>query len=375
MTGEKIHATTRPKVYEQTGSDAPRQPCATSIEHGSTRLDMNYKICPRDSDTASRRSANLSKGYSAVFATVFIWSMPSLFMFYLNGYYDPWAQNFYRYSVACIAIAPFLFYQIRRGGPRIDMRAVKLCLLPCLPNVVHQVTQVMALFYIGPGVYTIFTRASVIFTALLALAFFPEERVVIRQWQFQLGTLLGLIGAFGVIWFQPNANSLAAASPSAGGHDQHIALPGLFIAFTATFCWALYGVLIKRPSAELGSIRSFGLVSFITSALLFPLTLAFGKIGTPLHAGMNANLVLIVSAVTCITLAHIFYYVAIREIGVALSQSLQLLCPAIAMALSAWIYGERLTHAQLWSAGILLIGAFLAMRVKPVDTTEAAENI
>ena len=47
----------------------------------------------------------------------------------------------------------------------------------------------------------------------------------------------------------------------------------------------------------------------------------------------------------------------------------------IAMALSAWIYGERLTHAQIWSAGILLIGAFLAMRVKPVDTTEAAENI
>jgi drug/metabolite transporter (DMT)-like permease len=145
------------------------------------------------------------------------------------------------------------------------MHAVKLCLLPCLPNVVHQVTQVMALFYIGPGVYTIFTRASVIFTALLALAFFPEERVVIRQWQFQVGTLLGLIGAFGVIWFQADANS----------HDQHVALPGLFIAFTATFCWALYGVLIKRPSAELGSIRSFGLVSFITSTLLFPLTLAF----------------------------------------------------------------------------------------------------
>ena len=316
-------------------------------------------------DGLPRRSADLSKGYSAVFATVFIWSLPSLFMYYLNRYYDPWAQNFYRYSVACVAIAPLLLYQIHRGGPRIDMQAVKLCLLPCLPNVVHQVTQVMALFYIGPGVYTIFTRASVIFTALLALAFFPEERAVIRQWQFQLGTLLGLFGAFGVIWFQANA----------GLHSQHVALPGLLIAFTATFCWALYGVLIKRPSAELGSIRSFGLISFITSALLFPLTLAFGKIATPVHAGAHANLVLVISAVTCITLAHVLYYVAIREIGVALSQSLQLLCPAIAMGLSAWIYGERLTHAQLWSAAILLLGAFLAMRTKPIATTETAENI
>lgn len=320
----------------------------------------------RESPDTLRR-ADLSKGYAALFATVFIWSLPSLFMYYLNRFYDPWAQNFYRYLVACIAIAPLVLYQMRGGGPPIDMRAIRLCLLPCLPNVIHQVTQVMALFYMGPGVYSIFARASVIFTALLALAFFPEERFVIRQWQFQLGTLLGLVGAFGVIWFQANAQP---RTPSG-----HIALPGLFIAFTATFCWALYGVLIKRPSAELGPIRSFGLISFITSTLLFPLTLAFGRIDTPIHAGAQANLVLIISAVTCITLAHVLYYVAIHEIGVALAQALQLLCPVTAMALSAWIFHERLTHAQLWSAAVLLVGAFLAMRVKPIATTETAENI
>ena len=106
-----------------------------------------------------------------------------------------------------------------------------------------------------------------------------------------------------------------------------------------------------------------------------PLTFAFGNITTPLHVGAQVNLVLIISAVTCITLAHVLYYVAIREIGVALAQTLQLLCPAGALALSAWIYGERLSPAQLWSAGILLLGAFLAMRTKPVATTEAAENL
>src|SRR5438093_7562307 len=311
----------------------------------------------------TRSRASASEGYAAVFATILIWSTPSLFQYYLNRYYDPWAQNFYRYLVACVSIAPLLIYRMRRGAAPIDWRAVTICIVPCLPNVVHQVTQVMALSYVGPGVYTIFTRASVIFTALLALVFFPEERHVIRQWQFQFGTGLGLIGAFGVVWFQP------------GWKSGHIAIPGLFIAFTATFCWALYGVLIKRPSARLGSLRSFGIVSFITSALLLPLTFAFGKIGTPLHAGSQVNFILIISAVSCITLAHVLYYVAIREIGVALAQSLQLLCPAGAMALSAWIYGERLTHAQIWSAAILLLGAFLAMRTKPIATTEAAENI
>jgi drug/metabolite transporter (DMT)-like permease len=310
-----------------------------------------------------RGRVHFSEGYAAVFATILIWSTPSLFQYYLNRYYDPWAQNFYRYLVACLAIAPLVLYRAQRGGSPINCRALMMCFVPCLPNVVHQVTQVMALFYIGPGVYTIFTRASVIFTALLALAFFPEERRVIRQWQFQLGTLLGLIGAFGVVWFQP------------GWKSGHIPLPGLFIAFTATFCWALYGILVKRPSRELGSIRSFGLISLITSVLLLPLTFAFGNIGTPLHAGAHVNLILIISAVSCITLAHVLYYVAIREIGVALAQTLQLLCPAGALGLSAWIYGERLVRAQLWSAAILLLGAFLAMRSKPTATTETAENL
>jgi drug/metabolite transporter (DMT)-like permease len=329
---------------------------------------------PREFDRP--RQANLSRGYSAVFATILIWSVPSLFQFYLLRAYDPWAQNFYRYFVACLAIAPFVWLRARRRGPKLDWHAFAICLLPCIPNVVHQITQVMALFYMGPGVYAIFTRSSVIFTAILALIFFPEERQVIRQWQFQLGTLLGLIGAFGVIWFQPGAFPQSGiVSPGATG--QHLPLRGLAIAFTATFCWALYGILVKRPSAKLGSIRSFGIISLITSTLLFPLTLAFGNIAAPLHAGLSLNLALVVSAVLCITMAHVLYYVAIHEIGVALAQTLQLLCPLGALALSAWIFHERLTHLQLWSAAVLLSGAFLAMRVKPVaiETVEATENL
>jgi drug/metabolite transporter (DMT)-like permease len=307
--------------------------------------------------------APFSKGTLAILATVLIWSTPSLFQFYLNRYYDPWAQNFYRYSVGCVAVLPFLFYGFRGNRSGIKPGDFLVCLVPALPNVVHQITQTVALFYIGPGVYTIFVRSSVVITALLALLFFPEERWIIRQWQFQAGTLLGLVGAAGVLWFQP------------GWQGGHLAWRGMAVAATATFCWALYGVLVKRPSRRLGPIRSFGIVSFITSTLLLPLTLAFGKIDTPLHVGANVNWVLIISAVTCISLAHVLYYVAIREVGVALSQTLQLLCPAGALGLSALLFGERLTSGQLGSAGILLFGAFLAMRVKSDPTPAAAENI
>ena len=303
------------------------------------------------------------RGYAAIFATVLIWSTPSLFQFYLNRFYDPWAQNFYRYSVGCLAVIPFVFYRFQRSGPRLNRGILLACFVPAVPNVVHQIAQTVSLFHMGPGVYAIFIRSSVIITTLLALIFFPEERWIIRQWQFQVGTLLGLVGAVGVLWFQP------------GREGGPIALSGIAIAFTASFCWALYSVLVKRPSARLGPIRSFGLISFITSALLLPLTLAFGTITSPLHVGARVNIILIVSAVTCISLAHVLYYVAIRKVGVALSQTLQLLCPAGALGLSALFFGERLTTAQVWSAAILLFGAFLAMRVKPQTVTESAEAL
>src|SRR5207244_8986932 len=130
----------------------------------------------------------------------------------------------------------------------------------------------------------------------------------------------------------------------------------LLLAFTASFCWALYAVLVNRPSAHLVAIRSFGVISFVSSALSLPLTLLFGKIDAPLHAGAHVNLILIISAVTCITMAHVLYYVAIQEVGVALAQTLQLLCPLGAVALSAWLFHDRLTPAQLISAPFSLIG-------------------
>src|SRR3954447_17976324 len=304
-----------------------------------------------------------SSGYLAIFATGVMWWPPALFQFYLIRYYEPWSQNFYRYLAGFLAVLPFVLLRFRSRGGNLDGSAFVACLIPSLPNVVHQITQTVALYHMGPGVYAIFGRSSVIFTALLALVLFPEERGIIRQWQFQVGTALGLIGAVGVVRFQQGWQSGA------------VPLRGFALALTASFCWALYSVLVKRPSARLGPIRSFGVISFITSMLLLPLTILFGKIETPLRVAAKVSVILIISAVTCISLAHVLYYVAIRKVGVALSQTLQLICPAGALGLSAYFFGERLTHAQLWSAGLLLFGAFLAMRVKTPAEPAVLESV
>ena len=76
-----------------------------------------------------RNTRQLSRGYAAVFATVAIWSLPSLFLFYLNRFYDPWSQNFYRYAVACLAIVPFVLFQFRRPAKagKIDILPGRVC--------------------------------------------------------------------------------------------------------------------------------------------------------------------------------------------------------------------------------------------------------
>src|SRR6476661_3192744 len=89
-------------------------------------------------DMTGTRVQTNSAGYLAIFATVIIWSTPSLFQFYLIRYYEPWSQNFYRYLVAFLAVLPFVLLRFRRGDARLDWSAFLACLIPSLPNVVHQ---------------------------------------------------------------------------------------------------------------------------------------------------------------------------------------------------------------------------------------------
>src|ERR1043165_7725039 len=72
--------------------------------------------------------------------------------------------------------------------------------------------------------------------------------------------------------------------------------------------------LLRALVAEFLSLPG-RLFSFITSLLLLPLTILFGKIDTPWHVDVSVSLIPIISAV-CISRAHVLYYVAIRKVGV-----------------------------------------------------------
>jgi drug/metabolite transporter (DMT)-like permease len=307
--------------------------------------------------TASR---SLWRGRLALLATVIIWSSPPIFQYWLAASFDPWTQNFYRYLAGFLVMAPFFLWMACRAPQRIPAGDWVGCALAALPNVVHQIAQTMAVVLLWPGVYALLGRSSVVFTAVLVMIFFADERWIARSWKFQAGTVLALIGVAGLVW--------APGQETSGAETW----TGLLLALTAAVAWALYGVLVKKFTRRSGPTLGFGMIGFLTTLLLLPGMLLFGDATALLRADAWTNFVLFASGIISIGLGHWLYYIGIREVGAAPSQSALLLCPLGTMLLSSAFFGETFRFEQMFAGAVLLLGAFLALSAQPPAIEEPA---
>ena len=302
----------------------------------------------------------LWRGRLALLATVVIWSSPPVFQYWLAASFDPWTQNFYRYLVGFLAMAPLLAWAAWRGRRSMTRGDWIGCALAALPNVLHQIAQTMAVVLLWPGIYALLGRLSVVFTAVLAAVFFADERWIARSVKFQAGTALALLGVGGLVW-------------SPGGRAADAALwTGLGLALAAAAGWALYGIMVKKFTSRAGPTLGFGAVSLFTVLLLAPGMLFFGDAAAVLHADVWSNVVLFGSGVLSIGVGHWLYYVGIRDLGVAPAQSALLLCPLGTMVLSAGVLGETFLPGQMAAGALLLVGAFLALSARPPIIEEPA---
>ncbi len=295
----------------------------------------------------------LWRGRLALGAAVLIWSTPPIFQFWLGRTFDPWTQNFYRYAAGFVSMAPLWLWALWSSLRRMGRREWVGCALAALPNGVHQVAQTMAVVLLWPGLYALLGRMSVILTAALAVVFFADERWIARSGKFQLGTAMALLGVAGLVW-QPGPMKLS---------DGFFA--GLLLALAAAAGWAVYGVMVKKFTAQAGPTLGFGAIGLWTTLLLLPPMLIFGDAGAVLQADAWTNFVLFASGVISIGLGHWLYYIGIRELGAAPSQSALLLCPLGTMLMSSFLMGEKFSFEQVVAGALLLAGAFLALAARP----------
>ena len=171
-------------------------------------------------------------GLAALWGAVLIWASAPLFIRYFRDYYDPHTQNFFRYAFACLGLLVIRMFS--RSGRFLPSRSAMVrLLLPMVANVVFQVGNVAALYYIDPGMASFLAKLSAVFAAAFAFVFFQEERTVIRSPRFLIGVCVILLGAAGV-----SALTVETRGPELAW--------GVLLALLGAAGWGGYVVAIKH---------------------------------------------------------------------------------------------------------------------------------
>jgi drug/metabolite transporter (DMT)-like permease len=304
------------------------------------------------------------KGIGALAIVLVAWSFSTPVVKYLMPYYDPWTQNFYRYAAGMLTMLPLLMLRLVREPGRLNGRALLRLLVPTVPNIVQQIGWVVALMWIYPALAAFLNKSSVLFAAVMAYFLFPEERWLFRSHRFLGGLAMSLAGTLALALWRPDLDKMQINF-------------GVGLVLVAAAAWACYSVAAKRPAEELGSTVSFAVVCIYSTVVFVPMALAWGDLGHWRAVPWHVNAIMIVSGIFCVGLAHTLYFYAIKKLSVSVCATMMLMTPLGSMALSRWMFGERLTGGQ-WAGGVMLLaGGALTLFAKekplPAELTQAVE--
>jgi drug/metabolite transporter (DMT)-like permease len=276
-------------------------------------------------------------------ATTVLWAFPPIAIKYLSAYYDGFTQNMYRYGISFVFV---LMLSFMRGRNVFRMKRSDLVRLlgPTIPNICFQTLWAAALYAVYPAFAAILGRTWVLYSIFLAVVLFPEEREVVGSPRFILGSVLSLAGMAGITLLRPG--TLGARFDM-----------GTVLVLASALGWAMYSIQIRRAVTVVDPSDSFVVVSGYTTVALAVLAFVFGSPAKIFDVPFWVNVILVLSGIGCIALAHTTYYIAIRGLGVSICATFVLLSSLLVIVLSYFIFGEKLTGGQLVSGLVLLMGS------------------
>lgn len=296
-------------------------------------------------DGRKMRKVDFSATFACIGALSF-WSLGPIFIKYLTGYLDSWAQNFLRYSVACLLWMPFLVFSIKKG--RLNARVWRRAVVPGLANVVMQSLFACAFYYIGPAFMVLLAKSSLIWIASFSFIFFAEERVLVKSKRFWSGLVLSATGVIGVMVFKEDFTAAGT-------------LTGIALTLAMGFMWSVYIVSARIAFRDIDSRHGFSVISIYTVGGLCVLALLFGRIGDCVRMGARQWVCVVISGATAIALSHTLYYSAMRRIGATIPALVMLAQPFFVLAISNVVFKESLSILQLLFGVVLLTGSGLAI--------------
>ncbi len=264
-------------------------------------------------------------------------------------------QNSWRYLVSLAVLWPAYLLSADRGRRRADLAEV-LRLAPkiaviALVQYAFQFGYTYSLTLIYPGLMTLVQQSSALFGVLLAFAFFPDERRIVRDRMFVTGAVLALTGAAMVI----------LGGGAWGGAAFNL---GVLSALGSALAWALLGTLIRRWLPHVPPLLAISSV-FTILVPLFLASYAAANRGFPVPGAPPMHWALMVaSGLLGVGIGQSLFYRAVPVIGVATSTSIGLLIPLLAAVVSWIVFGERLSGAQIAGGVLLVLGSWFVIRLR-----------
>jgi len=313
-----------------------------------------------------------SFGAMMIVITLLGWSSIPLFLRHFAESIDAWTSNGWRYGFSALVWLPVIVMAFLHGGlPRGIWRAA---LVPSIVNAAGQVCFTWAHYRIDPGLLTFGLRSQLVFVAIGAWMLFPQERAVIRTRGYLFGAAILIIGMIGVVSLDGAAAEEAVGSDGAlrevGGGSY---VEGVLLALLSGALFAGYGLAVRKYMTRINSVLAFATICQYTAIVMIGLMLLFGARAGAGVLDMAGDQVawLLISAVIGIALGHVFYYMSIARLGVAVSSGVLQLQPFIVAVCSLALFGEVLTAGQ-WVSGVVAVSGAMLMLATQYRRTRRA---
>lgn len=183
-----------------------------------------------------------------------------------------------------------------------------------------------------------------LWTTFLALAFLKGEHA--SRW-LAAGSLMAIIGMAVVIFN--------------GRFVLHLNPLGDMLALVAALCWAVYSLLVTRPTARYGALFVtrklffYGLITIAPAFLVKPWSFTWGQMAEPVVLGNLIYLGIIASCVCFFAWSWI-----IRRVGVISTSNYVYLNPVSTVVVSAFVLDEPMTWMAYLGSALILAGVILA---------------
>lgn len=300
-------------------------------------------------------------GAATIVLTLVGWSSVPLFIRHFAESIDIWTSNGWRYGFSAFMWLPVVVWGLSRGG--LPAGIWRKSLVPSIVNSIGQVAFAWSFYKIDPATATFGLRTQIVFVAVGAYLLFPSERRLLRDPRMWAGMAMVAVGVGGTIYF---------------GHglprgDQAM---GVLLAIGSGFFFAAYGLAVRHYMHGLHPVTAFAVISQYTAlamvALMFALGERWGAGALDLPAGQFV--LLLVSAIIGIALGHVFYYISIARLGVAVSSGVIQLQPFM-VSLGQTALGWQSLSLMQWGSGIIAVaGAIVMLAVQWLLTRDDARR-